>query len=94
MWLNFCGAITQSRLHYEHNGQINVFFGKKGMEIKKENTRVEKERKTNGSNGRKVESNNKQKVRKRKKEIRIRREKEVNCKYRARVFFNVFLALC
>ena len=67
--MNFCGTIIQSRLHYEHNGQINVFFGKKGMEIKKENTRVEKERKTNGRNGRKVESNNKQKVRKRKKKF-------------------------
>jgi hypothetical protein len=30
------------------------------MEIKKENTRAENERKTNRRNGRKVESNNKQ----------------------------------
>jgi hypothetical protein len=28
-WLNFCGAIMQSRLHYERNGQIDIFFCKK-----------------------------------------------------------------
>lgn len=74
LWLNFCGAIIQLRLYYERSGQINVFFGKKRMEIKKENTRAENERKTNGRNrrnGRKVESNNKQKLRKRKKKFQL-----------------------
>lgn len=47
MWLNFCGAIMQSRLLYERNGQIKIFFGEKEMEIKQENTRAEDERKTN-----------------------------------------------
>lgn len=71
VWLNVSGAIIQSRLHYESNGQIKEFFGKKGMGIKKENTRAENERKTNGRNGRKVESNNKQKVRERKNKFEL-----------------------
>jgi hypothetical protein len=39
------------------------------MEINKENTRVEIDRKTNRWNGIKVESNNKQKLSKKKKKI-------------------------
>lgn len=66
----------QSRSHYERNGQIIVLFGKKGMEIKKENTRAWKERKANRRNERKVENNNKQKVRKRKKKIELEARKK------------------
>jgi hypothetical protein len=92
-WLNLCGTIMQSRLHYERNGQIYLFFGKKGMEIKKENTKAEKERRTNRRNGRKVESNNKHKVRKRKKKFELdARKKSVANLERWR--FSVSFLLC
>jgi hypothetical protein len=45
--VEFLQSDMQSGLHYERNGQSNVFFGKKGMEIMKENTRAKNERKTN-----------------------------------------------
>lgn len=60
----FFRAIMQSRLRYESIEQMDTVFGKKEMEIKKENAGVENERKTNGRNGRKVEGNSEKKVRK------------------------------
>ena len=43
---------------------MDIVFGKKEVEIKKEYAGVENERKTNRRNGRKVEGNSEKKVRK------------------------------